>query len=278
MRKPRARRALVAMAVAASSLACARPRRAVTGPPGARPAERPVLVVAHRGASAEAPENTLAAYRAALARGAAAAECDVRLSDDGAVVVIHDPTLGRTTTGTGPVATRTLAELRSLDAGVWKSPVFAGERIPELGEVLDLVHGRMTLFVDLKAGDDLEMQVARIVGGRTDVVAIAFDRQRLVRIRSLLPRVPAMLLVRRRPDDSPESLVEAATSAHATLLGVERGGMDRQLIEVAHNAGLGVFVWTVNDPREARDLGTLGVDGIITDRPGVIAAALRNYR
>jgi glycerophosphoryl diester phosphodiesterase len=233
-------------------------------------------VVAHRGASAGAPENTLAAYRAALARGAAAAECDVRLSADGAVIVIHDPTLDRTTDGTGPVAARTLAELRALDAGRWKSPVFAGERIPELGEVLDLVHGRMTLFVDLKDGRDLEARVARVVGARTGVVATAFDPERLVRIRNLLPQVSTMLLVRRRPDDTPESLVEVATAAHAALLGVERDGVDGRLIEAAHGSGLDVFAWTVNDPREARRLAALGVDGIITDRPDAIAAALDN--
>jgi glycerophosphoryl diester phosphodiesterase len=236
------------------------------------------LVVAHRGASAEAPENTLAAYRAALARGAPAAECDVRLSADGVVVVIHDPTLDRTTDGTGPVAARTFAELRALDAGGWKSPLFAGERIPDLAEVLDVVHPRMTLFIDLKDGHDLEERIARVVGARAGVVAIAFDPERLVRIGRLLPQVPTMLLVRRAPDDAPESLAAVATAAHAALLGVERSGVDRRLVEVARAAGLGVFAWTVNDPREGRQLAALGVDGIITDRPDEIAAALGSQR
>jgi glycerophosphoryl diester phosphodiesterase len=247
---------------------CARLRPAVR--------DRPVLVVAHRGASEEAPENTLAAYRAAMAHGVQAAECDVRLSADGAVVVIHDPSLERTTDGSGPVAARTLAELRRLDAGGWKAPVFAGERIPQLGEVLDLVRGRMTLFVDLKDGRDLEARIARVVGSRTDVVALAFDPARIARMRGLLPHVPAMLLVRREPDDEMEMLLTVAGQAGASLLGVEVAGVDRPLIEAAHRAGLGVFAWTVNDPLSAQALVAAGIDGLITDRPDAIADAVRD--
>lgn len=258
------------MVGAALAAACARGGRVAL--------ERPILVVAHRGASVEAPENTLAAYRAAAAHGAAAAECDVRLSADGAVVVIHDPTLDRTTNGRGPVATRTLAELRALDAGAWKSPSFAGERIPELTEVLAVVPPHMTLFIDLKDGAELEERVARAVGTRTGVVVIAFDPERLVRIARLLPQVPRMLLVRRAPEVVPEALVAAVTAAHATHLGVERTGVDRRLVEVARAAGLGVFVWTVDDLREGRALAALGVDGIITDRPDEMRAALDGQR
>jgi glycerophosphoryl diester phosphodiesterase len=261
----RDRAAVVLMMAALVSCARLRP---------ATPA-RPVLVVAHRGASDAAPENTLAAYRAAMARGARAAECDVRLSADGAVVVIHDATLERTTNGSGPVAARTLADLRRLDAGGWKAPSFAGERIPELGEVLDLVRGRMILFVDLKDGSDLEERIARVVGDGTDVVAVAFDPRRIARIRRLLPHVPAMLLVRREPDAEVELLIAVASQAGAALLGVELAGIDRPLIETAHRAGLGVFAWTVNDPDEARALAAAGIDGLITDRPDAIAEAVR---
>ena len=257
----------VVLFVAVVLASCARLRPAAP--------DRPVLVVAHRGASAEAPENTLAAYRAAMAHGVQAVECDVRLSADGAVVVMHDPTLERTTDGSGPVAARTLAELRRLDAGRWKAPAFAGERIPELGEVLDLVRGRMLLFVDLKEGRGLEERVARLVGSRTDVIALAFDPRRIARMRSLLPHVPAMLLVRREPDDEVEMLIAVAAQAGAALLGVEVAGVDRPLIEAAHRSGLGVFAWTVNDPGDARQLAAAGIDCLITDRPDAIAAAVR---
>jgi glycerophosphoryl diester phosphodiesterase len=235
----------------------------------------PPLVIAHRGDSAHRPENTLAAIAGALELGAVAVEMDVQLTRDGHVVVIHDPTLERTTNGSGPVAVRMLAELRRLDAGSWKAPAFAGERIPELREVLDLVRGRMILFLDLKDGRGLEERVARVVGSRTDVIALAFEPARIARMRSLLPHVPTMLLVRRKPDDEVEMLIAVASQAGAALLGVEVAGVDRPLIEAAHRAGLGVFAWTVNDPGDARQLVAAGIDGLITDRPDAIAAAVR---
>jgi glycerophosphoryl diester phosphodiesterase len=242
-----------------------------------RPEGRHPVVVAHRGASAVAPENTLAAFRTAIATGARAAECDVRLSADGAVVVMHDATLDRTTDGTGPVAERTLAELRTLDAGVWRGPAFAGEPIPELGELLALVAGRLTLFVELKDGDDLEPRVAAVLASHThhdDVVVISFDADRLARAKVLLPTVPTMLLGRRRARHAPLALVETAVAVHAAAVGVEHEGIDDQFIAAAHAAGLGVYAWTVNDGEGARRLATLGVDGVITDHPDRITAAL----
>jgi glycerophosphoryl diester phosphodiesterase len=134
----------------------------------------------------------------------------------------------------------------------------------------------MILFVDLKDGRGLEERIARVVGSRTDVIALAFEPARIARLRSLLPHVPTMLLVRRQPDDEVEMLIAVAGHAGAALLGVEVAGVDRPLIEAAHRAGLGVFAWTVNDPADARALAAAGIDGLITDRPDAIAAAVRD--
>ena len=109
-------------------------------------------MVAHRGASAEAPENTLAAFRLALQQGAPAVECDVHLSADGCPVVIHDETVDRTTNGKGAVVGLTRAALRGLDAGSWRGPRFAGEPIPTLEEALELCAGRARLFIEIKMG------------------------------------------------------------------------------------------------------------------------------
>src|SRR5436309_263912 len=112
----------------------------------------PPFIVAHRGASALAPENTLAAFRRALEAGAPAVECDVHLTADGAPIVIHDARVDRTTNGTGEVASLTLAALRALDAGGWFDPRFAGERLPTLEETLAIAAGRSRVFVELKPG------------------------------------------------------------------------------------------------------------------------------
>src|SRR6202521_1749845 len=115
-----------------------------------RTAGRPPFTSAHRGHSTAAPENTLAALGAAWRAGATVAEIDVRMTRDGELVLLHDPTLDRTTTGHGPVSARTLAELAELDAGGWFGAAFAGEAIPRLDEVLDWARGKIGLLVELK--------------------------------------------------------------------------------------------------------------------------------
>jgi glycerophosphoryl diester phosphodiesterase len=241
-----------------------------------RPQAGRPLVVAHRGASGSAPENTLAAFREAMAHGARAIECDVHLSADGAVVVIHDATLERTTDGQGRVAEQRLTVLKTLDAGRWMAPAFAGERIPELSELLDLVDERLLLFIELKAGDRLAERVAAVLGARGggNVVLLSFDPEQLVHVKRLLPGVPTMLLARREAQEAPAWIVDTAVAARAMVVGVERGGLDAAFVEAAHRAGLGVFAWTVNSVEEARRLAALGVDGLVTDHPARIEAAL----
>ena len=112
-----------------------------------------VIVLAHRGYSAKAPENTMAAFELALAVGADGIELDVHMTRDGEIVVIHDDTLDRTTNGKGPVSDQTMAELRELDAGSWFSPEFAGERIPTLKLVLELIKDKDVLLnIEIKTG------------------------------------------------------------------------------------------------------------------------------
>ncbi|MCL5269801.1 MAG: hypothetical protein M1457_04435 [bacterium] len=125
-------------------------------------------VIAHRGASAQAPENTLAAFRLAHEMGADWFELDCQFSRDGHLVVMHDGQLDRTTNGRGPVAARTLAELRRLDAGGWFDPRFAGEPVPTLGEALDFAHGRLGVYIEVKTagGDaDLERRILEMTAG-----------------------------------------------------------------------------------------------------------------
>jgi glycerophosphoryl diester phosphodiesterase len=158
------------------------------------------MVIAHRGASAYAPENTVAAFDLALQMGCRHLELDVDLSRDGHIVVMHDDTVDRTTNGTGPVGSQTLAELRALDAGAWFGGQFTGERIPTFAEVLARYQGRVHLHTELKG------RAAHLASGTADlmrqygmmehVTVTSFQQPRLAEIRAYAPELPTGWLVR----------------------------------------------------------------------------------
>ncbi|HEV2239005.1 MAG TPA: glycerophosphodiester phosphodiesterase family protein [Ktedonobacterales bacterium] len=236
-------------------------------------------IFAHRGARAHAPENTLLAFELAFALGADAVECDVQLTADGALVVIHDATLDRTTNGRGPVALATLAALRTLDAG-------RGQRIPLLAEVLDLCEraGRQvnlevkaeTAAAALATAGALAVPLRVLApGARAGVVVSSFDLEAVAAIKRWLPwlRVATLHSGRRwRHEDAlAPALALGAEAVHlATPLATP------ELIERAHRQALGVRVWTANQPRQLSQLLRWGVDGVFSDYPerAVIARAL----
>jgi len=233
-----------------------------------------MLGVAHRGASHEAPENTLAAFRLALEHGVPAVECDVRRTQDGHLVVIHDPTVDRTTDGHGAVGSLALEGVRRLDAGRWFGHAFAGERIPLLDEVLDLVRGRALIMVEIKndpvAQGGIEQQVVDSLGRRKmedDALVMSFDHKLLGGVRVAAPRIATGILYLARLVDPPS----AARAAGADAACVDWGYLDRGLVREARAAGLGVFVWAVDDEPAARGCQALGVDGIISDDTRMIA-------
>lgn len=237
------------------------------------------LVIAHRGASREAPENTMAAYRLALELGATAVETDVHTTLDGEVLVIHDPTTERTTGVPRVVAETTAAELRTLDGGSWKGAAYAGERLPLLGELLDLVRGRAVLCLELKSGKELVPRVVELIDQRAmrgDIVLFSFDAALLSEGKAAMPDVPALLLA--KPSGQPPSYgpahVEEAVALGADLVGFAHRALPREAVEEAHRRGLPVFSWTVNTPDDARRLRDWGVDGLITDDPAMVVAAL----
>lgn len=227
-----------------------------------------ILGIAHRGGARYAPENTLAAFRRALDDGAPAVECDVHRTTDGRVVVIHDDTVDRTTDGTGPVAGYTLDALRRLDAGRWFAPEFTGERIPLLDEVLELVRGRALLKLEIKNGptvyDGIEQQVVdalRRRGMEDDALVMSFDHTSVRTIRRLAPRLATGILYVARLIDGPA----AAAAAGADALCVHWSFATGTVVAQAHRAGLGCFVWTVDDEAAVRRCIALGVDGITSN-------------
>jgi len=237
--------------------------------------DRP-LVVAHRGASGQAPENTLAAYRLALAQGARAAETDVFLTADGHVVALHDRTLDRTTDGTGAVADHTLAQLRSLDAGSWFDPGFAGEGVPTLGELLDLTRDAAVLCVEIKAGDGIVAAIAEQLDARAmrdQVVIFSFDADAVGQAGVVLPDVPSLLLASRSgsPRIYDPGVIDQALLLAADALGFNHQALTQSLVDGAHAAGLAVFTYTVNKQADLMRVRELGVDGVITDWPERVA-------
>lgn len=278
------------LAFASGAVAAAAAYRRLAHPPRWRPARLRVapVLVGHRGAAALAPENTLEGCRVAVERwGAGALEVDVHATADGACVLLHDPTVDRTTDGTGPVASLSLAELRELDAGHrFTAPdgtrPFRGRgvRIPTIGELLEELPGTLVL-VDIKTGDAAEPLARAIDAAEAwDRVIVAgerrADRGPLARYRG--PTGIAQedtvrffaahhLGLRRfwRPTDDVACLPEHHRGLRVLTPGVIRG---------LHERGLAVWVWTVNDADDMRRLLEWGADGIITDRPDVLRDVL----
>lgn len=219
-----------------------------------------MLRIAHRGASAQAPENTLAAIRRAIDLGAPWVEVDVQACADG-LVVIHDQTLERTTDGHGPVAAQPLAALRALDAG-------NGERIPLPREVLDLCRGRCGVNIELKgpgvAPRLLPVLQDALAGGWSarDLLASSFDWTQLVTLRAALPQLPLGVLA----EQVNEQTCAAARAVQASVIGCALDYVDAAAVTAAHGAGCRLWVFTVNTADEAARLALLGVDGMFTDR------------
>ncbi len=238
-------------------------------------------VFAHRGSSAHAPENTLAAFQLALTQGAPALELDAMLSADGQVVVIHDDTVDRTTNGSGKVHQMPLAAIKELDAGSYFDPTFKGEKIPTLAEVFETVGRRIFINIEVKNYasplDGLPSSLAGLVQKFSlaeYVLFSSFNPLALLKLRRLLPQVPRGLLI-----------------FHGSAGGWARGWLGRRFpcqalhpdlrdvtpafVASTHQSGRRMHVYTVNQPEEMKRLFILGVDGIFTDDPSLALGLLK---
>jgi glycerophosphoryl diester phosphodiesterase len=223
-----------------------------------------LFLYAHRGASAEAPENTLAAFRRALAAGADGIELDVHLTRDGVPVVIHDDTLERTTDGAGRVAARSAAALQELDAGSWFAPHFAAEALPTLEEVLRLFGGRLRLNLEVKAVR-AGMAVLELLTRfpRAEVVVSSFDHGLLTRLRRAAPDLSLAVLA---DHDWHRALAKAA-ALRVCAFHPRADLVNRPLLTACRRLAMPVHAWTVDDPGRARTLVRLGVAGLFTNDP-----------
>ncbi len=241
-----------------------------------------MLIIAHRGASALAPENTLSAFREAVRAGADLVEMDLRLSRDGAVVVFHDRELDRTTDGTGPVAGKTLAELKELDAGVRFAPRFSGQRIPVLTEVLDF-------FSSTKTGLCLELKLDR---GREEIRTALVSRTREILEAAAFPNrlvlasfdLPAVRLARKLCPETETGLIFREEAVWDRLDAGDLGGIDvlsarwnivtAERVEAARRAGKEVWAWTVDRPDELARVRAAGPAAAAANNPSWLKAEL----
>lgn len=239
-------------------------------------------IIAHRGASAHAPENTLAAFRLAWQQGADGIELDVRLSRDGRVMVHHDKDTRRTARVEQVIAVTDSAVLRGLDVGRWRGEQFAGEPIPFLEEVLAAAPPGSWVLIEIKCGPAivLPLQAAlESVGPGVHPALVSFHLDVLLACREAIPQCPCYWILGGQPGAqgacapySPK-LIELAQTHGLAGLDLEHRGLAPEFIAAAHTTGLKIFTWTVNDPSAARRLCDWGVDALASDYPAEIREA-----
>lgn len=237
------------------------------------------MLIAHRGGSLEAPENTLAAFRHAIQLGMRFVELDVQMTADGELVVIHDETVDRTTNGHGPVAAYTLEELRKLDAGSHFGVQFAGERIPTLREVLEMcTDAWVGVVVELKSPalyPGLVEKTAALIDemrrrGAENIWCISFDHSAIEQMRGIDATIPLGYLYEPNEQEfiEPDAQVQAYCPYFRTALAYP------DQVAKAHELGKLVFVYTVDQEQDMRALLAAGIDGMVSDRPSVLRCVL----
>ena len=247
------------------------------------------LIVAHRGSSHTAPENTLAAFRLAWQEGADAIEGDFYLTKDGEIVCLHDKNTKRTAPGQTvlDVAKSTLAELRGLDVGSWKDKRYAGEKIPTLQEVLKTIPPQKKIFIEVKCGPDITPILKRQLEASDlkpeQITIICFDAKVVRECRSAMPQYKANWLTSYkrskergvwRPDT--DEVVKTVQKSGATGLGTHGNTevIDERFVDILQEAGIELHVWTINDAKQARYFSGLEFESITTDKPAEIRDAL----
>jgi glycerophosphoryl diester phosphodiesterase len=227
--------------------------------------KRAVLNIAHRGASGDYPENTLCAFAAAIDHGAQMCELDVQRTADGALAVIHDERIDRTTDGSGYVSNIAAAQLASYDAGSWRGAQFAGERVPALEQVFRAVGDRGALNIELKAAgiEAAVCGVVRAFKAKSSAIISSFDWAALENVRRIAPEMRVGLLANR----APAKLLKMAIAIDAVAVHPRFDLISPSFCDEAHAAGLLVYTWTVDEPAAMQWLIKAGVDGIMTNYP-----------
>ncbi|MGQ0556236.1 MAG: glycerophosphodiester phosphodiesterase [Nitrospiraceae bacterium] len=220
-----------------------------------------ILRIGHRGACGYRPENTLASIEHAITLGCHFTEADVRRTADGALVLLHDEQVNRTTNGRGHIAELALEDAQQLDAG-------SGQKIPTLEETLAMASGRIGLILELKVPGLTYDTCATVRGSgfNGSVIYASFLHEELQHVRRIDPKAQTLALFKRLPDD----LVATAISLQATHVGIRINAVTKPLVHRLHDACLLVFVYAIDKPAAMKRMKMLGVDGIISDFPDLI--------
>lgn len=246
------------------------------------PAVKPLKkcrIISHRGNSAKVPENTLASFKRSLSLGVEGCEFDVRCTKDDHVILMHDATVDRTTNGKGKVAEMMYADIRNLDAGAWRGSKYAGQIVPAVNEVLEMIDGaRQVAVIDIK--DDATVdEIVRLVAKRSmadRVVMLTANRDLLKRLALMDRSISRAWLCGDFPKSAITSAMQAkwltdnAINLDVKIVNLNYMLVSPELIEYLHKMKISVWVWTVNDPEIMKCLMDWGVDGITTDRPEVL--------
>ena len=236
-----------------------------------------MLAIAHRGASGYAPENTIAAFRRAVAQGASFIETDLHLTRDAHFVAIHDEAVDRTTNGHGAIQNMTLADVRRLDAGSWFASEFMGERVPTLDDVLEFARKNDVVFyLELKpsgfwGGEHALISQLRNSAEIARSVVISFDPAILASLRKLEPTIMTGLL----HDGKIANAFDTAMDIGARQLAVRSDLVSPNFLQQARSLDLQVVCWTVNSLAHMRMLMAAGVDGIMSDYPDRLVSLLK---
>ncbi|WP_431794647.1 glycerophosphodiester phosphodiesterase [Bacillus altitudinis] len=231
-----------------------------------------MYIIAHRGSSSAAPENTIAAFDVAVKQGADYIELDVQMTMDQHVVVIHDDTVDRTTNGNGLVKSYTLDQLKKLDAGSWFDQQYTNERIPTLQEILERYSQRIGILIEIKHPKrqiGIEKAVARIINRfaySRHIMIQSFDVHALQRIKAFAPSLRTALII--KPDAFKLTKRKLTTySSLANCLNMKKTMINRWWIDRIHTFGMDVFIWTVKDQKTADRIKKYPIDGVVTDNP-----------
>lgn len=232
----------------------------------------PVEIIGHRGASWDAPENTVSSLKLAWEQQADGAEFDIYLTQDGKIIACHDKDTKRTAGVSKLIAETTLAELRKLDVGKWKNAKFTGEVMPTLEELLATIPAGKKVYIEVKCGPEIVPELNRILQTTqlkpAQTPVICFNAAVIAAVKELRPDLPAYWLVGLKDDTTAESLIAKAKEIHADGLDLSATAkLDQDFATKIRAAGLRLDVWTVNDAAVARRMSSIGVQGITTDRP-----------
>ncbi|MDA0989393.1 MAG: glycerophosphodiester phosphodiesterase [Verrucomicrobia bacterium] len=246
------------------------------------------IIVAHRGASHDAPENTLEAFALAWQQGADAVEGDFRLTADRRLACIHDATTRRTTNRNLRVSRATLAQLQALDAGIWKGPAWAGARIPSLDDILDALPGNKKLFMEIKCGVEaiapLVRALKRAAVPPQQLAVISFNARVVAAAHSALPQIPAYWISayrwsrwRRRWTPTPDRVLQRLRAIRAAgFASQNHPEANQHLADGLKGNGYAWNVWTVDALDDARRFSQLGVDSLTTNSPLTLRRLLKD--